>query len=66
VVGLATVAEEALVTVHRFRPELALVDAPIDLDDSPHGGRPDLEAGDGHLAMRCSLEPAPGGAIKLS
>ena len=34
-VGLATVAEEALVTVHRFRPELALVDAPIDLDGSP-------------------------------
>ena len=34
-VGLATVAEEAHVTVHRFRPELALVDATIDLDGSP-------------------------------
>jgi DNA-binding NarL/FixJ family response regulator len=35
VVGLATVAEEALVIVHRFRPELALVDATIGLDGSP-------------------------------
>jgi hypothetical protein len=35
VVGLAIVAEEALATVHRFRPELVLVDATIDLDGSP-------------------------------
>jgi DNA-binding NarL/FixJ family response regulator len=35
VVGLATVAEEALVKVHRFHPELVLVDATIGLDGSP-------------------------------
>ena len=59
-VGLATVAEEAFVTVHRFRPELALVDATIDLDGSPTvvARISKLEMATLPCGARCSQRPA--------
>jgi hypothetical protein len=83
VIGLATVAEEALVTVHRFRPELALLSQGWNnsgignqlllgqhtvhpYPEQPAEARRALKLEAATFAIQSSLEPAPGGVIKLS
>ena len=68
--------DEALVTVHRFRPELVQVDATVDLLLANQARRrwhrrKDLwgdhgtAGGRGRVGRQRPLEPVPGGPIKL-